>query len=470
MPERVVVIGGDAAGMSAASQIRRRQPDREVVVLERGNWTSYSACGIPYHVSGAVETLDDLVARTPQEFRDRYRIDVRMHHEALSIDLGAGKVEVRDHDHGRTISIGYDDLVIATGATPLRPDLPGIDGDCIFGVQTLDDAAELLGYAKKSRCRDVVVVGGGYIGLEMAEAFLAWGATVTVVDSADQVMRTLDPDMARRVVDGMRRRGIRVRLGESVQGFEPGAVLTEAGPITADLVVLGMGVAPNAGMARDAGLDLGPRESISVDQRQRTSADGVWAAGDCAASFHRISRRWTHVALGTVANKQGRVAGVNIGGGYATFPGVVGTAITRVCEVEIARTGLTESESEAAGFAHVAVTIESTSKAGYFPGARPLAIKLVAERQTGRVLGAQIVGGDGSAKRIDTVATALTAGMTVHDVVDLDLAYAPPFSSVWDPVAIAAREAARAVDDVRAPAPSVSPLRRAGPTGSPRQP
>ena len=465
-----MVIGGDAAGMSAASQIRRRQPDREVVVLEKGNWTSYSACGIPYHVSGAVETLDDLVARTPQEFRDRYRIDVRMHHEAMSIDVGAGKVEVRDHDHDRSLSIGYDDLVIATGATPLRPSLPGIDGDCIFGVQTLDDAADLLSYARTSKCRDVVVVGGGYIGLEMAEAFLSWGATVTVVDGSDQVMGTLDADMARRVTDGMRRRGIRVRLGEAVTGFEPGAVLTKSGSITADLVILGMGVAPRSALAGDAGIELGPRDAVAVDRGQRTSADGVWAAGDCAASYHRVSQRWTHVALGTVANKQGRVAGVNIGGGYATFAGVVGTAITKVCELEIARTGLTEREAADAGFGHVAVTIESTSKASYFPGARPMTVKMVAERGTGRVLGAQIVGGDGAAKRIDTVATAVTAGMSVHDVVDLDLAYAPPFSSVWDPIAVAAREAARAVDEARTPSASTSPLRGTGPTGTPRRP
>jgi NADPH-dependent 2,4-dienoyl-CoA reductase/sulfur reductase-like enzyme len=234
-------------------------------------------------------------------------------------------------------------------------------------------------------------------------------------------------------------------------------------------VILGMGVAPNSALGQDAGLEVGARRALSVDRRQRTSADGVWAAGDCATSYHRVSQRQVHVALGTVANKQGRVAGVNIGGGYSTFPGVVGTAITKVCEVEIARTGLTEREAEEAGFAHVAVTIESTSKASYFPGARPLAIKMVAERNTARVLGAQIVGGDGSAKRIDTVVTALTAGMTVHDVVDLDLAYAPPFSSVWDPVAVAAREAARAVDDARSPAARTSPLRDSGPTGSPRR-
>ena len=449
MAERVVVIGGDAAGMSAASQARRGRPDLELVVLERGNYTSYSACGIPYHVSGAVESIDDLVARTPQEFRDRLRIDVRMRHEAMGIDLDRGRIEVRDHEHGRSLELGYDQIVIATGAHPTRPPLPGIDLDMVRGVQTLDDAAALLELARATRCRDVVIVGGGYIGLEMAEAFLMWGAKVTVVDGADQVMRTLDPDMAAPIVDAMERRQIEVRLGVDVTGFEPGAVLTSDGPISADLVILGIGSSPNSDLAERCGIELGVNGSIRVDRRQRTSAPGVWAAGDCAESFHLVSGRPTYIALGTVANKQGRVLGINLGGGYATFPGVVGTAITRLCDLEIARTGLNESEATTAGFDHVAVTIDSTSKAGYFPGARPMAVKMVAEKQTGRLLGAQIVGGDGSAKRIDTIATALTAAMTVTDVIDLDLAYAPPFSGVWDPLAIAARQADRAVDEAR---------------------
>ncbi|QGG96432.1 FAD-dependent oxidoreductase [Actinomarinicola tropica] len=460
MPERLVVIGGDAAGMSAASQARRRRDELEIVVLEKGNWTSYSACGIPYHVSGAVPSLDDLVARSPQEFRDRFRIDVRMRHEALAVDLDRRTVEVRDHEHRRSLRIGFDQLVIGTGARPLRPPLPGIDGANVFGVQTLDDAARLLEHARESRCRDVVVVGGGYIGLEMAEAFLAWGAKVTVVDSSDQVMRTLDPDVAARVADAARRRGVVLRLGEQVTGFSEDAVETSGGSIPADLVVLGMGVTPNSELASAAGVETGARGAIRVDRRQRTSADGVWAAGDCAESFHRVSQRWMHVALGTVANKQGRVAGVNLGGGYATFPGVVGTAITRICELEIARTGLTTFEASAAGFDAVAVTIETTVKAGYFPGTRPMQVKMLAERGSGRVLGAQITGGEGAAKRIDTVATALTAEMTVTDLIDLDLAYAPPFSNVWDPVAVAAREASRALDAERDPTVPEPPGRR----------
>ncbi len=418
-------------------------------MLEKGNWTSYAACGIPYVVSGAVDSLDDLVARTPQEFRDRQRIDVRMRHEAMAIDPDRGQLEIRDHEHSRTIRIGYDQLLIATGARPIRPDLPGIDLDHVRGVQTLDDAQALLDLAKGRNCRKVVVVGGGYIGLEMAEAFLNWGAEVTLLDSAPQVMRTLDRDMADRILPELERRGVDVRLNQEVTGFEPRGVVTAGGEIAADLVLLGLGVTPNSGLAADAGMELGARGSVRVDRRQRTPTDGVWAAGDCAETYHLVSRRPIHVALGTVANKAGRVAGANLGGGYATFPGVVGTAITRICDTEIARTGLTEFEATEAGFGYVTATVDTHTRAGYFPGARPMTVKMVAERETGRLLGTQIVGGDGSAKRIDTAATAITAQMTVADVVDLDLSYAPPFSGVWDAIAVAARVAVREVESAR---------------------
>jgi NADPH-dependent 2,4-dienoyl-CoA reductase/sulfur reductase-like enzyme len=454
MAERVVVIGGDAAGMSAASQARRGRPDLEIVVLEKGNWTSYAACGIPYVVSGAVDSLDDLVQRTPQEFRDRLRIDVRMRHEAMAVDLTRRRIEVRDHEHGRTIELGFDQLVIATGARPIRPPLPGIELDHVRGVQTLDDAQVLLDLAKTRQCRKVVVVGAGYIGLEMAEAFLNWGAEVTLLDAAPQVMRTLDADMAERIHPELERRGVDLRLDVKVTGFEARSVLTADGPVEADLVLLGLGVTPNSALAADAGVELGSRDAIHVDRRQRTSAEGVWAAGDCADSYHLVSQRPIHVALGTVANKQGRVAGVNLGGGYATFPGVVGTAITRICDVEIARTGLAETEADEAGFAYEAVTVEAQTRAGYFPGSRPMTVKMLAERESGRLLGVQIVGGAGAAKRIDTAATALTASMTVTDLIGLDLSYAPPFSGVWDPIQTAARVAERAVADARTTRPA----------------
>ncbi|MGK2930212.1 MAG: FAD-dependent oxidoreductase [Acidimicrobiales bacterium] len=451
MTERLLVIGGDAGGMAAASQARRRKPYMDIVALERGNWTSYSACGIPYLVAGDVATPEQLVARTPEEFRDNHRIDVRMGHEAMAIDLSARKVEVHDRARNRTFQLGFDTLHIGTGARPIRPELPGIDLPLVHGVQTLDDGIRLLDVARRDHCKRVVIVGGGYIGIEMAEAFIRWGAAVTLVESSTQLMRTFDPDMAGPIATALRRHGVDVRLGVRALGFEAdgghqGRVETDAGPIETDLVVLGLGVTPNSGLAGDAGIRLGVRDAIRVDRRQRTSHDGVYAAGDCAESFHRVTGRQIHVALGTVANKQGRVAGINIGGGYASFPGVIGTAVTKVCQLEMARTGLNESEAERGGFAYEAVTIESTTRAGYFPDTKPLSIKLLAEHGSRRVIGAQIVGEEGAAKRIDVLATAITARMSVDDVIDLDLAYAPPFSGVWDAVHIAARKGAEALD------------------------
>lgn len=445
-----MVIGGDAAGMSAASQARRLRDELEIVVLERGTRTSYSACGIPYHVAGYVDDLDDLVVRTPQEFRDRQRIDVRTQHEAVGIDVAAGKVEVRDLVRERTFELGYDQLLIATGARPTRPPFPGVDLPFVHGVQTLDDGAALLAVAEAGSGEHVVVVGGGYIGLEMAEAFVRWGADVTVVDAAPQVMRTLDPDMAALVTEAMGRHDIDVVTGMGVEGFEPGKVLLADGELAADLVVLGIGVTPNGELAADAGIAVGDRGAISVDRRQQTSVEGVWAAGDCAESFHLVRRRPVHIALGTVANRHGRVAGTNIGGGYATFPGVVGTAVTKLCATEIGRTGLTEAEAEADGFQFTVGRKESSTKAHYFPGNQAITVKVLAERGSGRLLGGQIVGGEGSAKRIDVLATAITAGFTAHDMINLDLSYAPPFSPVWDPVVVAARDAVR---NLEAPSP-----------------
>ena len=444
MGERLVVIGGDAGGMAAATQARRRRPDLEIVALEKGRWTSYSACGIPYVVGGDVDGIERLVVRTPQEFRDRHLIDVRTRHEATAIDLDKRTVEVRDHEHGRTYTTGFDLLHLGLGAVPLRPKLPGIDKPLVHGVQTLEDAAHLLDDATNQQCNDVVVVGGGYIGLEVAEAFVKRGATVTVVEQGPEVMGTLDPDMGALVSEAMRTHGITVRCSERVEGFEDRAVVTEHGTIPADLVVLGLGVVPNTRLAVDAGLATGVKGALTVDPTQRTSADGVWAAGDCCESFHLVARRPTHIALGTHANKQGRVAGINIGGGYATFPGVVGTAVTKLCGTEVGRTGLTEAEAARLGLGYETATITSTTRAGYFPGAGSIVVKLLAEKRSGRLLGGQLVGSEGAAKRVDVLAVALTAGMTVEEMTALDLSYAPPFAPVWDPVLVAARKVAEA--------------------------
>ena len=450
MGRRLVVVGGDAGGMAAATAARRHDPDLDIVALERGRWTSYSACGIPYLVGGEVKRLEDLVIRRPQDLRNGYGIDVRMRCEAMAIDLDAGKVEVRNHELNRTFSLGFDVVHLGTGARPLRPPLPGIDLPFVCGVQTLDDASQLLRHLTNTPpwapggVERVVVVGAGYIGLEMAEAFVRRGAEVTVVTDRPEVMPSLDPDMGAHVTKAMRCLGITVRCGAAVTGFEPGAVQVGETSLPADLVVLGLGVAPNAQLAEAAGLTLGAAGAIRVDRRQRTSAEAVWAAGDCCTSRHLVSGSEVYVALGTVTNKQARVAGANLGGGYATFAGVLGTAVTKVCDLEVGRTGLTESEAAAAGFGAVAATIESTTTAGYLPeSAGKIHVKVVAERGGGRLLGAQIVGcGPGAAKRIDVVATALTAGMACAEVAELDLGYAPPFSPLWDPVAIAARKAA----------------------------
>ncbi len=453
MTERLVVIGGDAAGMSAASQARRRRgpDDLDIVVFERGHHTSYSACGIPYFVADVVHEAEDLVTRRPEEFRSRFAMEVHLRHEVVDIDLDDRQVGVRDLATGTERRQHFDQLMVATGATPVRPQLPGVDSAGIYGVQVLDDGVALRGRLDRGGVERAVVVGGGYIGLEMAEALVQRGVEVAVVEQADQPMSTLDPDMASLVADAMGNLGITLHLGESVTGFDAAdgqlqAVVTDDRRLPADLVVLGLGVRPNSGLARDAGLAVGTTGGIVTDRQMRTSTTGVWAAGDCVETFHRVSRRPVAIALGTHANKQGRVAGINLGGGYATFPGVVGTAVTKICGVEIARTGLGEAEAAAAGFETEAVVVESTTRAGYFPGAALMKTKLIVERRSGRLLGAQIVGQENAAKRIDALAIALWNDMTVEDMTGLDLAYAPPFSPVWDPILIAARKAAERLE------------------------
>ncbi len=448
MPDRLLVVGGDAAGMSAASQARRRRSvdQLEIIAFERGNHTSYSACGIPYLVGGLVGELDDLVVRTPEVFRDRFDIDARTGHEVVAIDPDERAVTVRRLDNDSEYRETYDHLVIATGAEPVRPSLPGIDARGIHGVQTLDDAVKVERSLSEG-ARRAVIVGGGYIGLEMAEAFLLRGLEVTLVEQAPQPMVTLDPEMGALVADALRQMGVKLHLNIAVSGFEEAggrvsSVVTEEGDIPADVVVLGTGTRPAAGLARESGIPVGETGGIRTDARMRTEIEGVWAAGDCVETFHRISRRAVAIALGTHANKQGRVAGINLGGGYATFPGVVGTAVSKICSVEVARTGLNEGQAEAAGLRFESVVVESTTRAGYYPGAKKMTMKLLAEVGTGRLLGAQIVGEEGAAKRIDVFATALWNEMTVEEIQEMDLSYAPPFSPVWDPVLIAARKAA----------------------------
>lgn len=447
MAERLVVIGGDAAGMSAASQARRRRPadDLEIIALERSNWVSYSACGEPYFIARYVEPLERLVARTPEQFA-RMDIDVRIRHEATGVDLDRRRVAVAGLDTGERFELGFDALMIGTGARPFRPPIDGVHLPGVYGLHTLDDAAALRAAADAGP-GNAAVIGGGYVGLEAAEAFHSRGWNVTVLTSGEAVLdRTLDPDLGARVVEAMERMGIRVVTGTRVRCINGAERVESVGcedeTHPAEVVVLGLGFRPEAGLAAEAGIGLGPTGAIAVDDRQRTEVDGVWAGGDCAEATHLLTGRPVNYHLGTVANKAGRVAGINIGGGDARFPGVLGTAITKICDLEIASTGLRPDEAAAAGYDAAVGDAEGTTAAGYWPTAAPMAIRVTAERNGGRILGAQVVGGPGSGKRIDVFATAIWNRMTAEALAWADLAYAPPFSGVWDLIHIAARRAA----------------------------
>jgi len=417
MGERLVVIGADAAGMTAASQARRRDRTLEVVAFEKGKYASYAACGEPYFVSGDVEELSDLIARTPDQFA-RAGIDLRLATEVTSIDLGRRTVSTLSHADGSTSETGFDKLLIATGARAFIPPMQGVDLPGVHTLRTLPDAAALRSVAAAGTGR-LVVIGAGYIGIEVAEAFDTRGWDVVMVEALPSVM-----------VD-------RIEGTDSVTGVSAGGQ-----SIPADVVVLAVGGRPVSEIASQAGIPVGPTGGIVVDDHQMTGAEGVWAAGDCAEVYHRITHQMVNVHLGTVANKTGRIAGINLTGGDASFPGVLGTAITRFHDLEVAVTGASQSQAEAAGIDAVEVTVSGLTAAHYMPEAHDLTIRLTVEKGTGVVLGSQIVGGAGAGKRIDVFATAAWSAMTADDLEWVDFAYAPPFAPVWDLMAIAARKAA----------------------------
>jgi NADPH-dependent 2,4-dienoyl-CoA reductase/sulfur reductase-like enzyme len=446
--ERLLVIGGDAAGLSAASQARRRRSadDLAITVFERGPWISYSACGEPYFISGEVDELTSLLARTPEQFAQR-DIHVHRHHDVVEIDLDARTATARTPDGGTRVE-PFDQLVYATGASAIRPPIEGLESSGVHVLRTLDDASAIESAA--GQAETALVIGAGYIGLEVAEALVGRGLAVTIVDIFPSVlMRTLEPRFSPLIEAELVRHGVEVHLDTRIEAIHQeadGRVVASAADtrFTADLVVMGGGATPNTDLAAEAGIPLGETGAVAVDERQRTRADGVWAAGDCAEARHRITGRPVNYQLGTVANKQGRVAGINLGGGDAVFPGVLGTAITRVFDLEVARTGLDDRDADEAGMRLVTGTVESTTTAGYMPGAAPLTVAVTVDG-AGTMVGGQIVGGPGAGKRIDTLATAIWAGLGAEDFAMADLSYAPPFSGVWDPVAIAARRAGEAV-------------------------
>jgi len=441
---KFVVIGGDAAGMSAASKVRRTHKDWEIIVFERGQYTSYAACGMPYYIGGMVKSADHLIARKPEEFREKQNIDVRTLHEAVEIDPDKKRVHVRNLEKASEFWESYDDLLIATGASPVRPEVAGIDAKGIFGLSTLQSGLNVFDYLSDYQLKNAVIVGGGYIGIEMAEALLERNMKVTLLDMAPEVMNTMDPDMGNLISKYMREIGVDLYLNEKLDHFESKmgkvtGIVTDKRNLDADLVILGIGTRPNTSLALNAGIALGAKDAIRINKKMETSVANIWAAGDCAESFHLVSKQQVNIALGTVANKHGLIAGENISGGSVEFPGVVGTAITKIKDLEISRTGLNEKELKELGILYNTSIIVSNTLPGYYPGAAELSVKLLVEKVSGRLLGGQIVGKKGAAKRIDTLATAITARMTARDLAFLDLSYAPPFSPVWDPLQIAAR-------------------------------
>ncbi|WP_209331460.1 FAD-dependent oxidoreductase [Lunatimonas salinarum] len=444
--KKLVVIGGDAAGMSAASKVRRAQPDWEIVVYERSPHTSYAACGIPYYIGGMVEEENSLIARSPETFLKKHQILALTHHEVIKIDTQKKCVLVKELATQQTDWQTYDHLLIATGASPIHPNLPGVQSQGVFSLSTLESGILAKRYVTANRPKRAVIVGAGYIGLEMAEALLEQGMHVSMIDRNDQIMGTLDKDMATRVYDYLQEQGVQLFLEETLLAIHSDAshkvcrVETEKRTLDAELVILGIGVRPNTELAAAAGIQLCDSGAIAVNERMETSEKDVWAAGDCASSKHLIKNQDIFISLGTVANKQGLVAGTVIAGEKASFPGVVGTAITRFQDMEIARTGLSEIEAVALGMAYRKATIESSTIARYFPGSGKIAVKLICRADNGLVLGAQIIGSKGAAKRIDTVVAVIKGNLSVQDLVYLDLAYAPPFSGVWDPIQIAARQ------------------------------
>jgi CoA-dependent NAD(P)H sulfur oxidoreductase len=430
MSERMVVIGGGAAGMSAASAARRTSPALDVVVLEATSHVAYGLCGLPYYLAGVVATADDLFAYPMERFTRDRGIDVRTAALATELDPDGRWVVYRQGE--RTLRLSYSSLVVTAGASPVLVEVPDIGADRTFSVRTLEEAIALRGLLDAGKVGSALVVGAGYIGLEMAEALVARGCSVTVVERLDQVLPTLDPEPAAVVEEHVRQR-VDLRLGTDA---------TTVGLAALDLAVVSVGVRPAVTLAAAVGAQTGPAGALVVDAEMRTTVPGVWAAGDCVAPPHRVTGLPAYVPLGTTANKTGRVAGIVAAGGSARFGGIVGTAVVKVFDLEVARTGITLAEARAGGIAATATDVVHRSRAKYYPGGSALHVRLV-HGAGGRVLGAQMVGREGAAQRIDVFATALQAGMTVGDLAALDLAYAPPYSPVYDPILIAAESAAR---------------------------
>jgi len=449
--KRALVIGGVAAGMSAASRIRRNKPDWEVTVVERGKFVSYGSCGLPYFVSDLVKDVRGLVVYSADFFRENRGIGVLLRHEATRIDLEDKLVFARDLDRSQEMKLPYDKLVICTGASPSRPSFPGIELKNIFVIRTAEDGVALKTFIKQEGPRKVAIIGAGLIGLEMAEAFKARGLEVTMIKRPGSILKMFDDDMAAKVEAELKDKGVELIKNAIIQGFEGDsggrvrAVALADRSLEVDFILLATGASPNSSQAKEAGLKVNSNGTIAVDERMQTSNPEVFAAGDCVGQNHFVTGKEVYIPRGTTANKQGRVAGENASGGNDVFEGVVGTAVSKIFDLTVARTGLSSAEATKEAYDFMTSKVAHPSHGHTYPNPPPedITVKLVVEKPTGKLLGAQMIGKMGVAKRIDVFATALQNGMTVDDITRLDLSYSPPFAPFWDSILVAANVALR---------------------------
>ena len=446
---RFVIIGGDAAGMSAASRARRNQPDLEIIVLEKTGDVSYSACGMPYNLADPEREMDDLVVRKASVFREKQGIDLRLGHGVEAIDRQAGMV--RGHtSEGAPFEVPYDKLLIATGASPIIPDIPGTDLPGVMALKSLEDGRRIRRYLAENDVRRAVIVGMGYIGLEMAESFAERGIRVDLVKPRPRFLPWMAEDLASVVQKELEDHGVGIHAGQEVRGIEPSGgglrVLCSETELEADIVLFAIGVRPESGLAEQAGLDLGAGGAIAVDRSLRTSDPLIYSAGDCADAFHVVSGKRVWIPLALRANRGGRAVADHVTGRDVSLDGVAGSAVFKVFDLQVARTGLTPNEARKAGFDPVEAVIFAQTRAHAHPGSSRIGVQMVGDLSSGRLLGVQMVGKEGAAHRIDAAAVALHARMTVEQFHECDLAYAPPFGPTWDPMLIAAQQVMKKLD------------------------
>ena len=439
---KVVIVGGVAGGATAAARIRRLDEQAEIVVFERSAYISYANCGLPYYIGGVIEDAGELTLQTPESFFTRFRVQIKVLHEVTAIHPDRKTVSVTNLQTGERFEESYDKLLLSPGAKPTQPRFPGADSDRLFTLRTVEDTLRIRAYIDEHHPRSAVLAGGGFIGLELAENLRELGIDVTIVQKPMHLMTPFDADMAALIHGEMRQHGVKLALGHTVEGFAQrdggmDVLLQDAAPLHADMVILAIGVTPDTGLAKDAGLELGVRGSIAVSDRMETSVPDIYAVGDAVQVRHFVTGQDALIALAGPANKQGRIAADNICGGDSRYTGSQGSSVLKVFDMTAALTGLNETQAAAAGLDADAVILSPMSHAGYYPGGRVMTMKVIFEKETYRLLGAQIVGFEGVDKRIDVLATAIRAGMKATELKDLELAYAPPYSSAKDPVNMA---------------------------------